>query len=200
MVEEKGFLARWSRRKLEQAEADDDEVAAEAGLSDEVVDPEQIDDGSDEEPEDFDPETLPPEVRDIDIATLDYNSDFTVFMRNDVPKWLRRKALRKLWRSNPVLANLDGLNDYDEDYTDAAMVVPDVKTAWRVGRGYLLDDLPAEEPAAEDGEGLVSATSADGVDGVQPDVAETTEAVPDDRSDDALTMAASEDEDAEDRT
>jgi hypothetical protein len=38
-------------------------------------------------------------------------------MKQAVPEELRRLALRKLWRSDPVLANVDGLNDYDLDYT-----------------------------------------------------------------------------------
>jgi hypothetical protein len=37
-------------------------------------------------------------------------------MREGVPEALRNRALRKLWLSDPVLANLDGLNDYDEDF------------------------------------------------------------------------------------
>ena len=30
-----------------------------------------------------------------------------------MPEHLKQAALRKLWLSNPVFANLDGLNDYD---------------------------------------------------------------------------------------
>jgi hypothetical protein len=75
-----------------------------------------------------------------------------------VPETLRRKALRKLWRLNPVFANLDGLNDYDEDFTDAATAVQAVKTIYKVGRGMVSDDeedaetaadVPAEGPEAE---------------------------------------------------
>jgi Protein of unknown function (DUF3306) len=48
-----------------------------------------------------------------DIETMTYDSDFTAFLREGVPEFLKRQALRKLWASNPILANLDGLNDYD---------------------------------------------------------------------------------------
>ena len=34
--------------------------------------------------------------------------DFSVFMRSAVPERIKRRALRVLWSSNPVLANLDG--------------------------------------------------------------------------------------------
>ncbi len=49
--------------------------------------------------------------------TLDAGSDFSRFMREDVPEILKRAALRRLWASDPVFANLDGLNDYDEDFS-----------------------------------------------------------------------------------
>ncbi|MEL6287578.1 MAG: DUF3306 domain-containing protein [Pseudomonadota bacterium] len=85
---------------------------------------------------------------DVDLDALDYASDFTRFLGNDVPDAIRRRALSQLWRSNPVLANVDGLNDYDDDFTDAAMVVKGMKTAWQVGRGYLSDEEVAERDVA----------------------------------------------------
>ena len=52
-----------------------------------------------------------------DIESLDKDSDYTTFLREGVPEVLRNQALRKLWRSDPVLPCLDGLNDYDENFT-----------------------------------------------------------------------------------
>ncbi|WP_428925657.1 DUF3306 domain-containing protein [Marinibacterium sp. SX1] len=57
------------------------------------------------------------------------------FLAADLPQRLKSRALRRLWRTNPVLANLDGLVDYDDDYTDAAMVPDVMRTAYEVGRG-----------------------------------------------------------------
>ncbi len=82
---------------------------------------------------------LPP----IDSLTRD--SDFTAFLRAGVPEHLRRDALRKLWVSDPVLANLSGLNDYEEDYGALFKGGVPVKTIYRVGRGLLGD--PGEEDA-----------------------------------------------------
>ena len=79
----------------------------------------------------------PSELPDIDSLTAE--SDFTAFMRKGVPKTLQRKALRKLWASDPVLACLDGLNDYEEDFTDAATVIEGMKSSYQVGRGFLTD-------------------------------------------------------------
>lgn len=51
-----------------------------------------------------------------DPDTLAQGDDFAAFMAKAVPEHIRKRALRKLWRSNPVLACVDGLNDYDDDY------------------------------------------------------------------------------------
>ena len=66
-------------------------------------------------------------------------------MRKEIPELLRRRALRSLWKSNPVLAVLDGLNDYDEDFTDAASATGAVKTLYKVGQGLIDRTKKAEE-------------------------------------------------------
>src|SRR3546814_6588933 len=77
-------------------------------------------------------------------------SDFTVFLQDGVPEELRRMALQRLWRLDPVFANLDGLLEYGEDYTDAATVVENLKTAYRVGRGFMTDEELAEAGGTSD--------------------------------------------------
>lgn len=72
-----------------------------------------------------------------DPDAIQKGTDITGFMRKEIPELLRRKALRSLWKSNPVLAVLDGLNDYDEDFTDAAPGVKGTKTLYQVGKGLL---------------------------------------------------------------
>ena len=79
-----------------------------------------------------------------DIESLTADSDFTVFMRKGVPKSLQRRALRKLWASDPIFAFQDGLTDYQDDYTDAATVVDGMKSSYQVGRGFLTDAELAE--------------------------------------------------------
>lgn len=74
-----------------------------------------------------------------DIESLDKESDFTQFMKEGVPAVVKRAALRKLWLSDPVFANLDKLNDYDEDFRIAKGAVEAVQTSYKVGRGYLRD-------------------------------------------------------------
>ncbi len=72
-----------------------------------------------------------------DPDSLEQGDDFSVFLAKAVPERIRRRALRKLWLSNPVLANLDQLVDYGEDYTDKAMVIEGMQTAYQVGKGML---------------------------------------------------------------
>jgi len=71
--------------------------------------------------------------------------DFSAFMKSTVPAALRNRALKRLWTSNPVLANVDMLVDYGEDFTAAADPVGIVKTIYRVGKGMLPDEVELEE-------------------------------------------------------
>lgn len=61
--------------------------------------------------------------------------DIAGFMQAAIPERLRLRAMRRLWRINPVLANLDKLVDHGEDYSNAATVVPGMKTSYQVGKG-----------------------------------------------------------------
>jgi len=92
-------------------------------------------------------ESEAPLITEADLDNLTYDSDYTKFMGEQVPEALRRRALRQLWRSDPILANLDGLCDYDDDFTDAALAVTTLQTAHKVGQGYLTDDEVAANRA-----------------------------------------------------
>ena len=81
------------------------------------------------------------------------------FLKQELPQRLKTRALRRLWRLNPLLANLDGLVDYGEDYTDAALVVENMQTVYQVGKGMMTAFL---EDEADEGE-AVEETSAEDV-------------------------------------
>ncbi|MBL4873239.1 MAG: DUF3306 domain-containing protein [Rhodobacteraceae bacterium] len=74
--------------------------------------------------------------------------DFSAFMKAAVPTQLRNRALRTLWRSDPVLANVDMLVDYGEDFTGKGDALAVVKTIYQVGKGMLKDKI---EEAPTDG-------------------------------------------------
>ena len=98
------------------------------------------------------PEQAETMLTEADLPSIDgltAQSDYTVFLKNNVPEALRKAALRKLWVSDPVLANLDGLNDYDDDYTIVTAMTMD-DTSYKIGRGMLGDEpKPELEPGAE---------------------------------------------------
>jgi hypothetical protein len=85
-------------------------------------------------------ERMPDEevLRELELPdpdSLAEGDDFSVFLKKTVPERIRLRALRRLWTTNPVLANLDGLIEYGEDFTDAATVIENLQTAYRVGEG-----------------------------------------------------------------
>jgi hypothetical protein len=137
------LLSRWSRRKAEARRPAEPE--SESTLAAEAVEIPAAAVPPEPEP----PAELPnPEI-------LEAGSDFRAFMADGVPAALRRQALRRLWRVNPIINTLDGLDDYyvTQDFTDAATVVPDLKTVYRVGREVVaaverLDSGPPQ-PEAE---------------------------------------------------
>ncbi|MEM7178396.1 MAG: DUF3306 domain-containing protein [Pseudomonadota bacterium] len=135
MTSDDTFLNRWSRRKRQADQAaPDPEPSPEAG---EAAAP---------DPGKTDAEILQ-ELGLSDPDTMEPGDDFSGFMAKAVPERLRNRALRKLWLTNPVLANLDELVDYGEDFTDAATVIENLQTVYRVGQGMI--DRTVEEPASD---------------------------------------------------
>lgn len=133
----------WARRKAAVAA----ETAAEAQAGEQAV----LAEAHAELEEKSDAEILA-ELELPDPDTLEQGDDFTVFLAKAVPERIRRRALRKLWLTNPVLANVDNLVDYGEDFTDSAMVIEGMQTTYQVGKGMLkhVEEMArqAEEKAA----------------------------------------------------
>jgi len=145
----RSFISRWSRRKRATKEEDESPSTA-----DRQPPPSEAVAAAPAEPGGPAGDTAGDAIADLpDVETLDESSDFTAFLREGVPDGLRRQALRRLWRLNPVFANVDGLNDYDEDFTNAATVVEGLKSAYRAGRGFVDEaaegDAPTEPAGTE---------------------------------------------------
>ncbi|MBK1887960.1 MULTISPECIES: DUF3306 domain-containing protein [Marinobacter] len=87
-----------------------------------------------------------------DPDAIKLGTDITGFMRKEIPDLLRRKALRALWKSNPVLAVLDGLNDYDEDFTASGPTIKGAKTLYKVGQGFIDRAKKADESIEDQAE------------------------------------------------
>lgn len=151
MNEEEPFLKRWSRRKFEAREGPDAEGAKPATDSD-VRPPEGRSSPGDpqparpgDQPEDK-RELTEADFADVDFEALDAKSDYRRFLAPGVPDSIKYKALRKLWMSDAIFTTPDPFQDYLHDYTDAAVAVPPgtLKTAYRIGKGFLTDDEVAE--------------------------------------------------------
>jgi len=157
------FLSRWSRRKQTGPETATAEPLPETVPDDAPVDEELTD------------EELLAELDLPDPDTMKDDADFSAFMKARVPERLRRRALRTLWRSNPVLANLDELVDYGEDYTDAATVMENMQTVYEVGKGaaekWKRHVAALAEAEAEEKEGAAAEPSPAIEEARKPDVA-----------------------------
>ena len=158
MADEEDFLSRWSRRKRSVAE---EAPAVEADAAQAT--------GSVDEPETEEDEAVLLERLGLPVPeTLKEGDDFSGFMQTGVPQFLRKRALRVLWRSNPVLANLDGLNDYDEDFTSPELTQKVLATGYQVGRGFVrqvLEDTDPERPEVEEAETEIALAKEDPVAG-----------------------------------
>jgi len=149
MNDEEPFLKRWSRRKIEAKDGPDaadpkSAADADARALDDRSSPETPPAPADEPQEKR--ELTEADFADVDFEALDYNSDYSRFTAPGVPEAIKNKALQKLWASDAVFTTPDPFQDYLHDYTDAAVAVPPgtLKTAYRIGKGFLTDEEVAE--------------------------------------------------------
>ena len=142
-----GILERWSRRK--RGEAADGDPGTEAAAEAPPLSETDTAESGTAESDAGDPEVIA-KLPDLDSLTED--TDFTAFFQDGVPEAIRRQALRKLWRLNPVFANLDGLNDYDEDYSALGIIAENIKTMYKVGKGYLEDEEEEKDETGDEDE------------------------------------------------
>ena len=154
MSDEKSFLSRWSDRKI-QSEVDETKLPS-TELEQENSTQDEFDGKSDDE--------ILSILELPDPETLKLGDTVEKFMDGRVPERIRLKALRAFWKTNPVLANIDGLDEYCEDYTDAAMVVENLQTIYQVGKGYAVQALDALESLADDEAAVDAVATADSVD------------------------------------
>ncbi len=151
---EGGFVRRWSRLKRADGQATADATVAaelERAALDEGGELAPLDEGGDLAQREADEEVKELSAEDLpDIDSLEADSDFTPFMQAGVPERLKNLALRKLWRSDPILANVDGLNDYDEDFKLAMEIGTIFMDKARAAGAKFIGEHPDEpEPSTE---------------------------------------------------
>ncbi len=148
MSDDKGFLSRWSERKRQVA-AEEEAIQEAASVPELVEDPHEG--KTDEE--------ILAELELPEPESLKLGDRVEAFMAPEVPERIRARALRAFWRTNPILANVDGLDDYCDDFTDAAFAVENIQTVYEVGKGYARKALDTLEKLAEDDAALPNAVS-----------------------------------------
>ena len=138
--DEEGFLARWSRRKQDGYRYQEHpSAAAPQTVSDPVA-----------AADDLQPATVQRQLTDADmppVDSLNETSDFAAFMSPGISEQLRVRALRKLFHL-PGLHTPDGLDDYDEDFTQFAKLGNIVT--------HEMERMLARERQAADGRGTTS--------------------------------------------
>lgn len=117
-------LSRWSRRKLEAAQAPATVAPAPMPAAPAAGAPAAA------------PAELPP------VESLSLDSDFTAFLRPGIDEQVKRAALKQLFR-DPRFNVMDGLDTYIGDYTKADPIAPDL-LADLLQRGF-----PSLTPTAE---------------------------------------------------
>ena len=151
---EENFLSRWSKKKSKQktqienfnSKQIDSESSTETENQSSLV----------EENDKLNDEELLKKYNLPNPEKIKTEKSLDVFFKEGVPDRLRQIALRRVWRLNPIIRFADAeINDYHEDFTDAATVIEGMETAYKVGKGYLTDLIDNKDKKDED-ESLVS--------------------------------------------
>ena len=138
------FISRWSKRKSGIVSDEDnlelnknlkiDEDKKNKKSSEKERDESNYDDLNDEE--------LLEKFKLPNPDKIKKEKGLDVFFKDGVPDRLRQIALRRVWKLNPIIRFADAeINDYHEDFTDAATVIEGMQTAYQVGKGYLTEML-----------------------------------------------------------
>ncbi|MEC7706132.1 MAG: DUF3306 domain-containing protein, partial [Pseudomonadota bacterium] len=122
---------------------------AEVDVLEEVAQTEQVDaTGETEEEAALSDEELCARYELPDPGSCTDSEQLDGFFDGQIPDRLRQLAMRRLWRLNPLFRFADEMVEYGEDFTDAATVIPNMQTAYKVGKGYM-DKLLAEQEQAD---------------------------------------------------
>jgi len=132
---EESFIGRWSRRK-HAAQEDQTELQQNDMPTADVKNTVLLTDAD-----------MPP------LETLNEDSDYTGFLSPKVTEALRKQALRKLFGS-PAFNIRDGLNEYDDDYTQfeklGDIITVDMRHQMEMESRRRLEQLTEQDAVEED--------------------------------------------------
>ncbi len=143
-------FSRWSRRKSEAREQQDNPLEPAELLAEESA----VDSNLPEVAEVPEPEAPPLTDADMpDLESLTDESDYSPFMSPGVSEELRKLALRKMFHASAFNIR-DGLDEYDDDFTTfeklGDIVTSDMKHRIEMEQQKLKEKLEAEASPEED--------------------------------------------------
>ena len=153
------FISRWSKRKSGVVSAENNQELNENFKKEEGKNKKKTnkEDTKDNNYDELNDQELLEKFKLPNPDKIKKEKGLDVFFKDGVPDRLRQIALRRVWKLNPIIRFADSeINDYHEDFTDAATVIEGMQTAYQVGKGYLSEILEkkdeethAEKPKAE---------------------------------------------------
>ena len=112
------------------------------------------------------------------LENLDKDSDFTPFLAHNIPEFIRNRALKILWRSDPLFGFQDGLDDYAENFRVIDKLIDAAtQSSYKPGQGY---DQPEDANVEGDEETLEATDTAEAAGPKSDDEATSMPATSDD--------------------
>ena len=155
---DESFISRWSKKKASEKSniiSSDKGVDDDKELSVQNESPKQeLETTNDESKYDeLNDDQLLEEFNLPNPDKIKKEKGLDLFFKDGIPDRLRQIALRRVWKLNPIIRFADAeINDYHEDFTDAATVIEGMQTAYQVGRGYLSEIIEGKDEDGIDGE------------------------------------------------
>jgi hypothetical protein len=153
-----GFMSRWSKRKsnLKHDQGNEKNLKGKTELQESNVNEQKTvikEEVDDSQYSDLNDQELLEKFKLPNPEKIKKEKGLDLFFKDGVPDRLRQIALRRVWKLNPIIRFADAeINDYHEDFTDAATVIEGMQTAYQVGKGYLSEILKDEDKNSLDNE------------------------------------------------
>jgi hypothetical protein len=152
-----GFMQRWSRRKAEARLGKVPAAEPAAGVPPPWPTARPASDGA---AAPLDPPVPPPTLDDVHQLTP--TSDFSTFVRHEVPAEVKNAAMKKLF-ADPHFNVMDGLDVYIDDYSQPDPLAPTLLRQMASAQFLNLTDEPQEQPSVEPMGGNSLSTGLDSV-------------------------------------
>lgn len=142
-----GFLSRWSQRKAGKVTLEPATKPNSSMLKTVLDAVEEAKPNVDQQNTVLDQTTALPQLTLDDVAKLNHQDDFSVFMQSGVDPDVKRAAMKKLF-SDPRYNIMDGLDIYIDDYSKPDPIPPEMLR--RLVQSQMLNLFKAEEEEQEE--------------------------------------------------